>query len=198
MPRPAVTPRLFWDSTPLPPAPPLTLDELYSYFPDRADRPPVEPLPGERVPEPYRQLLVHTHHMTVTVEQFYGDAVNVQVLDSRHTADSYARKILLTLRETGAVVQFGIVHIDLNFLAPPVREAIIEQKTPLGRVLIQHNVLRVVRPVQFFRAAPGPAMCDWFGLARPEPTYGRLGIIYTDGKPAIRVAEILTPVRATA
>jgi hypothetical protein len=182
----------------LPPTPPLTLDELYAHFPDRSDRPAVEPVPAEAVPEPYKGLLVHTHHMTVTVERFYGDAVDVKVLDARHAGDFYARKILLALRGSGEVVQFGIVQIDLSFLAPVVRAEIVSQKTPLGRVLIRHNVLRTVRPVEFFRATLSPAMCGWFGLPQPQPTYGRLGVIYTDHKPAIRVAEIMAPVRRAA
>lgn len=172
----------------------LTLDELYSHFPDRSDRPTIEPITADEMPEPYRQLLVHTHHMTVTVEQFYGDEVNVQVLEARCQGDSYARKILLTLQATKAVVQFGIVQIDLSVLSPVVRREIEEQQTPLGRVLIRHNVMRTVRPVAFFRAIPSPKMAAWF--ASGEVTYGRLGVIYTDNEPAIRVAEILAPIAA--
>lgn len=178
----------------MPPPPPFTLDDLFALFPARSDRPDTETVPADSVPEPYKGLLVHTHHMTVTVERFYGDAVDVRVLDARHAGDFYARKILLALRGTGRVVQFGIVQIDLSFLSPVVREEIIGQKTPLGRVLIRHNVLRTVRPVVYFRALVSPAMCDWFGLREPLPTYGRLGVIYTDHQPAIRVAEIMAPV----
>ena len=173
-----------------------TFDHLYLLLPESGDRPAATVIAADQMPQPYHRLLVHTHHMTVTVEDFYGSPVDVKVLACRRNGDEYARKILLALHEGGRVVQFGMVRIDLGVCPEPVRNAIVEGKTPLGRVLIQHNVLRVVRPVEFFRAAPGPAMCDWFGLARPEPTYGRLGIIYTDGKPAIRVAEILTPVRS--
>lgn len=186
--------RLDADRTLLPPPPALTLDNLYDHFPDRTDRPIIETLPAERVPQPYHRLLVHSHHMTVTVEEYYGDAVDVKVLTALHQGDLYARKILLALRGTGQVVQFGIVQIDLSFLSRAVRDEIVSQRTPLGRVLIQHNVLRTVRPVEFFRAIPAPLMCDWFGQTEPTPTYGRLGVIYTDHKPAIRVAEILTPV----
>ncbi len=171
----------------------LTLDELYAHFPDHSDRPTIELIAADDVPEPYQKLLVHTHHMTVTVEKFYSDTVDVKVLDAQVREDSYARKILLTLRRTGTVVQFGIVQIDLGVLSPVVRREIEEQKTPLGRVLIRHNVLRTVRPVGFFRAEPSAKMAEWFDSA--EPTYGRLGVIYTDHEPAIRVAEILAPIK---
>lgn len=176
------------------PAP--TVDSLYALFPDSADRPVCTPITGDQMPEPYRSLLVHTHHMTVTVERHYGGPVNVKVLNAVRDGDEYARKILLELRDDGRVVQFGIVQIDLSLLSPPVRDRIVEGKTPLGRVLIEHNVLRHIQPAGYLRVEPCEEMCRWFGLAKPTTTYGRLGIIYTDGKPAIEVLEILTPISA--
>lgn len=174
------------------PAP--TVDSLYSLFPDSADRPVCTPITGDQMPELYRSLLVHTHHMTVTVERYYGGPVNVKVLNTVRDGDEYARKILLELRDDGRVVQFGIVQIDLSLLSPPVRDRIVEGKTPLGRVLIEHNVLRHIQPAGYLRVEPCEEMCRWFGLTKPTTTYGRLGIIYTDGKPAIEVLEILTPI----
>lgn len=175
------------------PAP--TVESLYALFPTSADRPACTPIAGEEMPEPYRSLLVHTHHMTVTVEKHYGGPVDVKVLESTRAGDEYARKILLSVRETGKVVQFGIVQIDLSLLSEPVREKIVEGKTPLGRVLIEHNVLRRILPAGYLKVEPCPEMCGWFGLAEPTTTYGRLGIIYTDGKPAIEVLEILAPIQ---
>ena len=73
-----------------------TLDHLYSLFPDSPDRPDAVEVPAADVPQPYHRLLVHTHHMTVTVEEFYRSPVDVRVLDCRRTGNEYARKILLT------------------------------------------------------------------------------------------------------
>src|SRR4051794_33381761 len=107
------------------------LPELYRLF--RADvAPPEHALvaPAD-VPGPYRGLLVHTHHMTVTVEAFYGGLVNVRVLDRRRDGDTYARKILLELQSDRRVVQFGVVRIRLDFCSEPVRGAILREDTPL-------------------------------------------------------------------
>jgi len=145
------------------------------------------------MPEPYRRLLVHTHHMTVTVEEFYGQPVNVEVLEVARKDDLYARKIILRLRNDRRVVQYGLVAIDLSLLADEVRHKIVEGQTPLGRVLIENNVLRHIEPAGYFRTQPTPTMCEWLELAKPEILYGRLGVIYTDGRPAIRVLEILSP-----
>lgn len=167
--------------------------ELYGLFPDPDGLPRAERVPAEAVPEPYHRLLVHTHHMTVTVEGFYGQPVDVKVLARRLDGHDYARKILLTLRDTGRVVQFGTVQLDLELLSPVVRDQILEQKTPLGRVLINNNVFRRVQPTAYLRVTPNASMCEWFGMSDPADTYGRLGVIFCDGKPAIEVLEVMAP-----
>jgi chorismate-pyruvate lyase len=171
-----------------------TYHELCSLFPDADGIPAATPISAEEMPEPYRSLLVHTHHMTVTVEQFYGDSVNVQVLESRIDADEYSRKILLSLAKSGRVVQFGIVAINVNLLSETVRNQILAGTTPLGRVLIQNNVLRRVRPISYVKVTPNTAFRSWFAMTTDEPLYGRVGVIDTDGEPAIEVLEILAPV----
>ncbi len=92
------------------------------------------------------------------------------------------------------MVQFGIIEVDLAALSDPVREEIVAGRTPLGRVLIQHNVLRSIQPVGYFRILPSRKLCDWFGLREPVATYGRLGIIFTGDRPSIEVLEILAPI----
>jgi hypothetical protein len=75
-----------------------------------------------------------------------------------------------------------------------VREAIVDGMTPLGRVLIQHNMLRRIEPVAFLRVALKPEMAKWFGVEAGTITYGRLGVIYTGDRPAVEVLEILAPI----
>ncbi|MBA4191623.1 MAG: hypothetical protein C0467_26895 [Planctomycetaceae bacterium] len=172
-----------------------TLDHLYGLFPNSPDRPDesVE-VPAAEVPQPYHQLLVHSHHMTVTVEEFYRSPVDVQVLGSCRNGNEYARKILLKTRETGNVVQFGLVRINLGVCPPAVRDEIVEGKTPLGRVLIQHDMLRRIEPVAYLRVNLSAEMAGWFGVEAGATTYGRLGVIYTGDRPAVEVLEILAPV----
>ena len=111
----------------------------------------------------------------------------------RHHGDVYARKILLALQGSGRVVQFGIVRIHLHICTPAVRQAIVAEKTPLGRILIQHKVLRRIEVTDYLRVTPGPAMMKWFALDHPRTTYGRLGIIHCDGQPAVELLEIVIP-----
>lgn len=172
-----------------------TFDHLYRLFPDSPDRPSAVEVPAEEVPPPYHQLLVHTHHMTVTVERYYGSPVDVNVMSCRRSGNEYARKILLQLHdESRKVVQFGLVRINLGVCSEPVRNAIIEGKTPLGRVLIQHDMLRRIEPLTFLRVKLSLAMAEWFRVPPGTETYGRVGVIFTGDRPAVEVLEILAPV----
>lgn len=169
------------------------LEDLLALFPSSDLLQSYEYVLAQEVPKPYHQLLVHELHMTVTVEAHHGDLVDVKVLEHRLDDDSYARKILLSLQKTGRVVQFGLVRVHLNFCSAEVRAEILARQTPLGRILIQHNVLRRIEPTAFLRVLPGPAMRAWFGLEHATPTYGRLALIHCDGQPAIELLEIVTP-----
>src|SRR5215211_596176 len=119
------------------------------------------------LPEPYRGLLAHTEHMTVTVEAYYGAPVDVRVLQAGQFGDFYHRQIVLVPQGTDRVVQYGLMRIDLACCSAPVREAILAQKTPLGRILIEHNVLRRVQPTSFLRIDPGPSLLEAMQLAAP-------------------------------
>jgi hypothetical protein len=166
---------------------------LFALFPPAGYMTRGELVPPGRVPPPYRDLLVHEHHMTVTVEAHHGDLVDVKVLEYRVADDSYARKILLPLQRSGRVVMFGLMRVNFHYCSDAIRQEILAGQTPLGRVLINHNVLRRIEPTAFLRVFPGPAMIKWFGLDAPRPTYGRFALIHCDEQPAVELLEIVRP-----
>ena len=167
-----------------------SLEELFALFPAEPV-PRYTLVPGDEVPAPYHDLLVHEHHMTVTVEAYHGGPVDVRVLEYRQDDDHYSRKILLVLQATGQIVQFGIVRIDLSKTTPEVGAAIVSRKTPVGRILIQHDVLRRIEPTEFVRIDAGPEQMAWFGESGRGVLYGRLAIIHFDGKPAVELLEVV-------
>jgi len=167
--------------------------ELFALFGTADDAPEVEVVPAAAVPPPYDRLLVHEHHMTVTVEAHHGSLVDVKVLTTRQDGDFYSRKILLALQSTGRIVQFGIPRVNLSLCSPAVREEILAQRAPLGRILINHNVLRRIEPTAYLRVTPSPAMMQWFGLDQPKVTYGRLAFIHCNSHPAVELLEIMAP-----
>lgn len=144
-------------------------------------------------PANYRAMLDHEEHMTVTVERRHESEVDVEVLDSNLDDAHYSRKILLRRQSDGRVVQFGIVRLALSALQPEVREEIMQQRIPLGRVLIQHNVLRQVRLGALWKVRCAAELAEFFGVESNHETYGRTALIYCDGEPAVELLEIVAP-----
>jgi chorismate-pyruvate lyase len=148
---------------------------------------------AEKLPDIYRRLLAHEHHMTVTVEEFHRSHVNVQVLEAKPSGNSYSRRILLSRQTDGGVVQFGIVRLNWDYFSPAVRHEIENQQAPLGRILIAHNVLRQIELVGLWRVQAGPDLARLFGMSPGDITYGRTAIIHCNGEPAVELLEIVTP-----
>ena len=146
-----------------------------------------------KVPEPYRELLAHTDHMTVTVERFHDSKVDVGVLDRQRSGSHYSRKIILTRQSDGRVVQFGIMRINMDVLLPAVQAEIESERIPLGRVLIQHDVLRKIHLMSLWKVTPGDDLCRIFGLPQATTTYGRAAVIDCNDEPAVELLEIVTP-----
>ncbi len=169
------------------------LHDLLGLFPTAEDFSSIEAVPAENVPPPYHGLLVHEHHMTVTVETYHRDRVDVVIYNRRHDGPYYARRIFLALQKSRRIVQYGLVRINLQYCSPAVRTEIIAGETPLGRILINHDVLRRIEPTGFLRVLPGLALMKQFNLSEPTPTYGRLAYIHCDEKPAIELLEVVAP-----
>jgi chorismate-pyruvate lyase len=145
---------------------------------------------AEQLPEDYRVLLAHDDHMTVTVEAFHNCLVDVRVLREETDCNIYSRTSLLSCQATGRVVQFGIMRLNLQQLAPDVRPEITGGGMPLGRVLIRHNVLRHVELQRLWQVRPGPALREHLQLADGEPIFGRSARIVVEGRPAVELLEI--------
>lgn len=145
------------------------------------------------VPAPYRELLAHDAHMTVTVEQRHGCPVSVEVLDSQESPTHYVRKILLRRTTDNRVVQYGIVRLKLDAIEAEPRAEILAKQIPLGRVLIQHNVMRHVQLLDVWNVRCGDALSKYFEVAHGHQTYGRTALIYCNDEPAIELLEIVAP-----
>ena len=170
------------------------LDYLASlFYSDLAELGAFEEVLVEALPDPYRTLLAHHEHMTVAVERHHGCPVDVEVLIASRDGDYYSRKIILHLQSDRRVVLFGIPRLNLRLVDDQVKAEILGQNKPLGRVLIDHNVLREVQLASLYRVTPGPDLCRLFGLQSPLATYGRTAFIYCDGYPAVELLEIVAP-----
>lgn len=169
-----------------------------SFFPSLALLGEFEEVLAADMPRDYQVLLAHHEHMTVAVEAFHGSGVDVQVLDSTRDGDFYARSSLLVRQSDGAVVQLGIMRIDMSRLSAEVQAEIESRDTPLGRILIRHDVLRQVELERLWRIRPGPALRKRLALAaagggsggEDHFMYGRSACIVVEGRRAVELLEI--------
>ncbi len=149
--------------------------------------------PRDSVPSEYAALLAHDAHMTVTVEERHQCHVSVEVLRSYESHGHYMREILLRRDSDNRVVQYGIVRLDLAAIDEAPRNEILARRIPLGRVLIQHNVLRQVQLLAVWQVECGPALAKLLGARVGEITFGRTALIHCNDEPAIELLEIVTP-----
>jgi len=152
----------------------------------------VEHVAAPLMPESYRVMLAHEHHMTVTMERHHG-LVDVAVLDRREVGGLYCRKSILTKRNTGEIVQLGFIRFDFQYVTADVRDEIVSESIPLGRVLIEHDVLRHIDLGALLRIEAGPGLAKLFRMPVGGVTYGRLATIFCNGRPAVDLLEITAP-----
>jgi chorismate-pyruvate lyase len=152
-----------------------------------------EHVPSAVTPEPYKSMLVHDHHMTLTMEAYHRGSVEVRVLDSNLNGTEYARKIQLLKQGTETVVMFGIIRFQLQYVPEAVRDEILAGHTPLGRILINHNVLRHIDLGAILEITAGPALARYLPMSVGDVTYGRLATIFCNRQPALDLLEISAP-----
>jgi hypothetical protein len=165
------------------------------FFDDLAELGRFEPVSARDIPEPYRSLLAHNEHMTVKLEAAHKCLVDVRVLAEWRDEASYARNSILARQAGGDTLQFGIMRIWLADLPDTACDEITVKRVPLGRVLINHNVLREVELITLWRIVPGPALRKHLQLAVGQVIFGRSAQILVDERPTVQVLEIVAPAK---
>jgi chorismate-pyruvate lyase len=172
----------------------LELDSLIRlFYDDAAQLGDFSLCAADEMPPAYHQLLAHSAHMTVTVEKRHGCSVDVEVLECVEQNSHYLRKILLHRTSDQKVVQFGIVRLALGSLDEAPRQEILAKQTPLGRVLIKHNVMRHVELLGLWQVRCGRELAAFFDASLGQITYGRTALIHCNGEPAVELLEIVAP-----
>ncbi len=161
------------------------------FFPTLDEVGRFESVSADELPDDYRTLLAHQNHMTVALEEFHHSLVRVRAVAEWQDDASYARCSRLNRESDGAIVQFGIMRIWLADLPQAVRQEIAAKQTPLGRVLIGHNLLREVELITLWRIMPGRVLKEHLELTSDSPIYGRSAQILVDDRPTVQVLEIV-------
>lgn len=167
------------------------LDKLVGlFYPSTVGLGRFKALPAEAIPEPQRSLLNHEMHMTVTVEKFHSSSVTVDVFRERKQGSDYFREICLRRTSDNKIVQYGIVLLNFRHLADDVQQEIEQQDKPLGRILIEHDVMRRVKLLSLYQIHPSEQLKLKVGC-QSDLVFGRTAIIYCNDEPAIELLEIV-------
>lgn len=145
----------------------------------------------DRIPPPYRVLLVHERDMTRTLETHHDSRVMLRTLSSFREGRWYFRKVLLSEEVSGRPLEMGIIAVDLDAFSEPVRERILGSEVPLGRLLRESGVDYHSRPTAFLAITPNPELLGVFWMGKPRTLYGRQTELTLDGSKVGDVVEIL-------
>ncbi|GJM25125.1 MAG: hypothetical protein DHS20C16_15400 [Phycisphaerae bacterium] len=162
------------------------------FYEDRISVEGCEPVKPDKMPGTYQQLLVHNEHMTEKLSAYHGQDVELHVLHNRSDGDLYSRNVLLTLpSDPEFVVEFGIMRMNLGMVRDEVRKEIEAGETPLGSILVGHDVLRRIEPRWYLKFDGDSPMASHFGRKHDSDVYGRVGIIHCNDEPAIELLEVV-------
>ncbi len=156
--------------------------------------PSFELVEAEKMPEPYRRLLVHNGDMTSRLENFHDGNIVLEVLHREHTEKAYRREVVLHIEKNNLPVEYGAIEIQLDAFAPQLRELIIEGRLPLGGLLNRYNIKYRSQPKAFFRLGSDAEMNAIFGATDAHAFYGRSNELLGEGDRLLaRIVEVLRP-----
>jgi len=168
------------------------LDEFYALA--KRELPLIEQIDGEEVPEPYRELLVHTNDMTPTLEKFRGERIYLNVISRQTRGDFYFREVILLTQRTRRPVEFGAIKINLALFPSSARRLILEEQEPLGTILNDFKIPHSSRPKAFVRIQADAFIKGALQLSGEQVLYGRRNTLF-DAQQRVfaEIVEILPP-----
>jgi chorismate-pyruvate lyase len=167
------------------------LASLYAW--QGAPLPRMRPITPEDMPQPYRQLLVHSGAMTPTLERFTGQRLELKVLDSHVSGTTLRRQVVLVGAEDGRAVEFGAIRINLSGFDGEPGTLLRQGSVPMGRLLGDFNIPYSCRPALFLRVEADAVIRKSLGLeGHTVPLFGRCNqILAPDGQTIADVVEVL-------
>lgn len=168
------------------------LAEFYS----QANRvlPRIEKIAVEKIPEPFKSLLVHRSDMTSTLEKFHGSQVHLRLLSRRQVGEFYFREVVLALDKTEKPVEFGAIKINLALFDAEARKLILGERFPLGHILRDCAIRYESRPNGFLKIESDDFMNRELKLPDSRWLYGRRNTLANlKGEALAEIVEILPP-----
>ena len=153
--------------------------------------PRVRTVEPDEIPLPYRSLLVHENDMTLTLERHFGGRVVLRPLSTFTMGQWYFRRVLLVQEFSGRPVEMGAIRMKLRAFTRRIREQILANRIPLGRILRDGRVDYQRRPKSFLSVTPNEEMMGVFWMREPRTLYGRRTEIFQRGTKIGDLVEVL-------
>ena len=153
--------------------------------------PAATPIAPEKIPQPYRSLLVHQRDMTLTLEAHFGGRVVLRPLSTFISGPWYYRRVLLAQEYSGRPVEMGAIRMKLAALPRKVQAEIRRNQVPLGRILRDGGVDFTSVPREFFAVEPNPEMMGVFWMRESRTLYGRRTEVLLDDRVIGDIVEVL-------
>ena len=156
--------------------------------------PPVTPVEGHDIPEPYKSLLVHARDMTPTLEDAYHKSIELRVLRRALAGGVYSRQVVLVPEGSASPVVFGASRIHLEHFPPEARRLVLEGKQPFGAILRAQGIEHAGHPDAYIQVTADAVIDSALGLTGRNLLYGRRNVIVdARQKTLAEVVEILPP-----
>jgi hypothetical protein len=152
-------------------------------------------VPGDAVPMPFHELLVHRSDMTSTLSRFHGSAIQLQVLQQTIEVSSILRAVILRRCRDNQPVEYGAIRIFLKHFPDDAAAVLRAGMTPLGTVLSDFNIPYISNPLGFFRMHTSIEIANSMELdSSGDVVYGRRNRHMTPlGDVLADILEILPP-----
>ncbi|MBI1368542.1 MAG: hypothetical protein GC162_07790 [Planctomycetes bacterium] len=156
--------------------------------------PHIEAVEPERIPQPQRRLLVHTHDMTPTLEAFCNRKIHLKLLARHIEGSALYREVVLIANGAGTPMEFGAIRIHLDHFDVGPRALIVEGHRPLGTILHDFAIHHTSRPSGYFSIESDPLTRRAFGMTSDRVLYGRHNTLSDASRRVLaEVVEILPP-----
>ena len=156
--------------------------------------PPLDEIEPERIPQPYKSLLVHQHDMTSTLEGHHGGRIHLRIISNVRRGDDYFREVVLLVEGSEKPVEFGAIKISLELFPESARQQILEEHWPLGRILHESGLKFTSQPRAYLRVASDKLIDALLGLTGVHLLFGRRNTLWdSEGRSLAEIVEILPP-----
>jgi hypothetical protein len=163
----------------------------FVYARSGVELPLVKAIDPSDIPLPYQSLLVHKIDMTLTLERHFGGRVALRPLSTFLQGPWYFRRVLLAQEYTGRPVEMGAIRIKVSAFPDRIRQKILKNDIPLGRLLRDGGVEYESRPKMFLSVTPNPEMMGVFWMREPKTLYGRRTEMFRNGAKIGDIVEVL-------